>query len=1230
MYAATKGGARCAECDVGKFAYVGSSVCSQCPEEGVECNPKNGKDEPGLAGVYIMDGYFMTHIMGGDMANTTLRDQPLSTTDGDEMEEMQPRGVTVLVECPNADACVAVQGKWLTKCAEGFEGARCAECDTKRGYLSRGPGTFQCQACGVAATSGDSEESSWLITAVSAAGFCMFVFVVVFLFITTADKRHEFAAVKKVAMHWRRINQAQHMARRLDEQARSAGLGLPWLTENNMKIKFNRNRTEEIDADRQKRNQGSSTMEAIQNAWSAVSRLKRNTSNSGKIVMGNFQVLTGMATVFTIPWPAEFTNFLTNIGGVAFDFTHLLTFVDPCALQSDFMKGFVIQMLMPPAIGLCGLGALMCGHVIVSLRKTRERRQLKSLRNELVEAARTSCNGSAGNIPRKERRRSSLVEKMDDVGYGTSAEDIEKREKFLTPAEFHKAWPYTYDALSSAFRTHRRSAARKSSGKKGAPIHYSISSDAPSSWLYTRSGHRGSGKKGVAASICKVVTNVQKETKKYVNRKYSTRSMKMRLMKFFNIVAFVMYPTLCSKIFVVFKCDLVGDERYFSMDYSKRCFADDLAWNLYAVIAGIMVLVYVCGIPLAVAVLLYKGHRRNVLYATNSSGDVVTAYMEKNKYVEHRSVAEMYGDIYEQYTPQAWYFEILVMIYKMLLTGGLILIREGTSIQIVFGIVVAFTWTGIIAFLKPYAVKTESHLAMISAGQVFLTMLVGLALKTDMEASQWQFIGYAMVLLNMCTLAFAIFVIGSQIGFIERKIGKAFRRKAIRCQFDVCTKKGRAFYNCCSTIRKKLANNDLSDNVSEIQLVPRRRDFIGAVLKDEFYVNKYRPSEKRVRRVDVQELRSELHKTKWKSSEAGEQAELAAEMAELKAWVTAGASHKSGLKAKLGVRVRRVQLESQLRYFYSCFHPQRTDESAARYAETYSGRGIDGERELNALLHENYGSDLTAVAEWDRVPLVARLETFYAKHAPSLRGTGAAEATAEHYEHDLDSLLVRLSTVYDTSIVEQIKEFAPVAGKAAQDEYYETMKREHIAHIEEMLSDANDRMGMSTQHHNLQQARHVNGAAYYTNPMHGGEDDMHDMFMSEISARSDDDGVAGGDSDDIHAMFTGGNPMPKRREGKGGDELHELFDAHLTRAITPVRASAAATNINVYEESDLSGSDDLFAGHDVVGFDRERSGVIRVHGVPDDDVHGEMFDEDTLGDGRDETSDDDFAAHFVD
>ena len=98
---------------------------------------------------------------------------------------------------------------------------------------------------------------------------------------------------------------------------------------------------------------------------------------------------------------------------------------------------------------------------------------------------------------------------------------------------------------------------------------------------------------------------------------------------------------------------------------------------------------------------------------------------------EQDSLEKIYGSLYIQYEGQYYWWEIVEMIKKMLLTGGLVLLAPGSTAQILVGVLITLVYFSCVMKLEPYEDYNDDILQTISTVQIMLTLLMGFALRSD-------------------------------------------------------------------------------------------------------------------------------------------------------------------------------------------------------------------------------------------------------------------------------------------------------------------------------------------------------------------------------------------------------------------------------------------------------------------------------------------------------------------
>ena len=172
------------------------------------------------------------------------------------------------------------------------------------------------------------------------------------------------------------------------------------------------------------------------------------------------------------------------------------------------------------------------------------------------------------------------------------------------------------------------------------------------------------------------------------------------------VIIFFIYPGLTITIFKVWKCTEVDDgEFYLDEDMSLRCFQGP--WFALASISCIAMCVYVIGIPLATFVVLRKV--RNGILAERKRREAEPAFVD----VASKNALQSLGSLTAGYDEEFWFWEVVEMIKKMLLTGGLVLIAPGSSAQILLGVLIILFYILALTRYLPFAEKETDQTQFI-------------------------------------------------------------------------------------------------------------------------------------------------------------------------------------------------------------------------------------------------------------------------------------------------------------------------------------------------------------------------------------------------------------------------------------------------------------------------------------------------------------------------------------
>ena len=208
---------------------------------------------------------------------------------------------------------------------------------------------------------------------------------------------------------------------------------------------------------------------------------------------------------------------------------------------------------------------------------------------------------------------------------------------------------------------------------------------------------------------------------KYRASKSKTFTHESVLTGFYNTVSFLVftvYVGVSTRIFQLFRCQKIQNVWYLTADYTVVCFEGD--WNDAAALAYPCLVFFVIGIP----VTQFLALRWNRKYIDAQKCTSVKSYRR------HIHVKRKYGSIFADYVPQYYYFDLIDLIRRLLLTGGLVVAGSDQAVaQLLLGILISSLWLFAILYLKPYKNEWDTLLSSVLAFVIVLTLASGMALK---------------------------------------------------------------------------------------------------------------------------------------------------------------------------------------------------------------------------------------------------------------------------------------------------------------------------------------------------------------------------------------------------------------------------------------------------------------------------------------------------------------------
>jgi len=148
--------------------------------------------------------------------------------------------------------------------------------------------------------------------------------------------------------------------------------------------------------------------------------------------------------------------------------------------------------------------------------------------------------------------------------------------------------------------------------------------------------------------------------------------------------AFVIYPTLSRTIFSILDCRSVAGKVYLNADFTLECYTS--THTTFLALSVIMIVIYPVGIPVA-CFLLVRRYRKDLL---------------------NPSVRMQYGFLYAAYNVTYWYYELLDMGHKLILTSLIVFLPS--EFRIIVSMIVVMGYCVLILFFRPYLRKGDDNL----------------------------------------------------------------------------------------------------------------------------------------------------------------------------------------------------------------------------------------------------------------------------------------------------------------------------------------------------------------------------------------------------------------------------------------------------------------------------------------------------------------------------------------
>jgi len=189
-----------------------------------------------------------------------------------------------------------------------------------------------------------------------------------------------------------------------------------------------------------------------------------------------------------------------------------------------------------------------------------------------------------------------------------------------------------------------------------------------------------------------------------------------------------MYPGLSVASFRVLYCVEYNGSKFLYADLRVSC--EDDRYTLMKTVAIFCILVYVMGIPVLGAAMLFQ-QRHWIVAEEDMSDEMHAAIASDLELREHyHSVTLTYGALYLNYTHDAWYYEFIEMLRKALLTGMLSTVEKGMA-RTSTGTLLATLFMVLAVMIRPYRYFSNAFLQQILLSAVFFTFYTALLIDSS-------------------------------------------------------------------------------------------------------------------------------------------------------------------------------------------------------------------------------------------------------------------------------------------------------------------------------------------------------------------------------------------------------------------------------------------------------------------------------------------------------------------
>lgn len=210
--------------------------------------------------------------------------------------------------------------------------------------------------------------------------------------------------------------------------------------------------------------------------------------------------------------------------------------------------------------------------------------------------------------------------------------------------------------------------------------------------------------------------------------------------KFWSLVMFTLflfYPTVSTVILRLYQCTEVYGVSYLRLDFSVICdWKGVYGDNAYASL--VLILLFPIGIPLFMGQALYKYRQR----------------------LDQLGVRGQLGFIYDAYERQHYYWELVEMAYKLIISA-VVPFYPDANVHVPMACCVACVYLILVLTQRPYLRKADDALQQIALTELILMLLCAYWLQTDWKNAEYYDGIITTLLIVLMGFFFTYFLMGT-------------------------------------------------------------------------------------------------------------------------------------------------------------------------------------------------------------------------------------------------------------------------------------------------------------------------------------------------------------------------------------------------------------------------------------------------------------------------------------